>query len=71
MQAIRARVVGGRLRVDEPTDLPEGSEVDLTLASAPETAEERQQNEAALDEALDDLAAGDAGVDAFGFLAEL
>ena len=26
---VRARVVGGRLVVDEPTDLPEGTEVEL------------------------------------------
>ena len=27
---VRARVIGGRLVVDEPTDLPEGTEVELT-----------------------------------------
>ncbi len=29
---LKARVHDGRLVVDEPTDLPEGSEVDLVLA---------------------------------------
>jgi hypothetical protein len=31
MQMVRARVRNGRLVVDEPTDLPEGSEVDLAV----------------------------------------
>jgi hypothetical protein len=29
---LRARVRGGRLVLDEPVDLPEGSEVDLVMA---------------------------------------
>jgi hypothetical protein len=29
---LKAQVRGGRLLLDEPTDLPEGSEVDLVLA---------------------------------------
>lgn len=71
MQAVRARVVGGRLRVDEPTDLPEGSEVDLMLAEPAESPEQRREIVAALDEALDDADGGDEGVEAFAFLAEL
>ncbi len=32
MLNVRGRVRGGRLLVDEPTDLPEGSEVELVAA---------------------------------------
>ena len=31
---LKAKVRGGRLVLDEPIDLPEGSEVDLVLANA-------------------------------------
>jgi len=31
MMTVRARVTNGRLVLDEPTDLPEGAEVELTL----------------------------------------
>jgi hypothetical protein len=34
MEAVRGRVVGGRLVVDEPTELPEGTEL-LLLPTAP------------------------------------
>lgn len=33
---VRARVIGGRLVVDEPTDLPEGTELELTAAGQAE-----------------------------------
>lgn len=64
MHTLRARVVGGRIRLDEATDLPEGSEVVLAVVG-------EDGVEAALDEALDDLAAGDEGVSATEVLAEL
>ncbi len=32
MQSLRARVQNGRLKLDEPTDLPEGAEVPLEIA---------------------------------------
>jgi len=32
VQPLRARVLNGRLRLDEPTDLPEGAEVPLEIA---------------------------------------
>ena len=32
MQALKARVENGRLKLDEPTDLPEGSVVPLEIA---------------------------------------
>ena len=31
MRALKAQVRGGRLVLDEPTELPEGTEVELTL----------------------------------------
>ena len=31
MQALKARVENGRLKLDEPTDLPEGAEVDIAV----------------------------------------
>ena len=34
MSTIRARVRNGRLIVDEPTDLPEGTELDLVIDDA-------------------------------------
>jgi hypothetical protein len=71
MHSLRARVVGGRLRLDEPTDLPEGTEVDVAVLDPRDSPAQRARIEAALDEALLDLDSGDAGVDAFAFLADL
>jgi hypothetical protein len=59
--ALKAHVVNGRIVVDEPVDLPDGSEVRVYLydaAADPMGADER----AALDRALDrSLAQADAG----------
>ena len=33
MQQLKARVHNGRLKLDEPTDLPEGTEVPLEIAA--------------------------------------
>lgn len=49
MQPIRARVRGGRLLVDEPTSLPEDTEVDLLVAPSAHLDAEEQRR---LDEAL-------------------
>ncbi len=64
MHTLRARVVDGRIRLDEVTDLPEGSEVVLAVI-------DDEGIEAALGEALDDLAAGDEGVSAADVLSQL
>ena len=40
MSTIRARVRDGRLIVDEPTDLPEGTELDLTIDDAGDSLDE-------------------------------
>ena len=50
---LRARVRGGRLVLDEPIDLPEGSEVDLVLADEQDDLDddERARLHAAIDRA--------------------
>ena len=50
MSAIRARVRNGRLIVDEPTSLPEGTELDLVIDDADDDLDEAQR--AALDAAI-------------------
>lgn len=45
MNALKARVVGGRFVIDEPTDLPEGTE--LYLVPVGEEDEDRLDIEAA------------------------
>lgn len=45
MNALKARVVGGRFVIDEPTDLPEGTE--LYLVPVSEEDEDRLDIEAA------------------------
>jgi len=48
-QPLRARVRNGRLVLDEPTDLPEGEEVELVLADADDMDDDER---AALHESL-------------------
>ncbi|RLB39495.1 MAG: hypothetical protein DRH30_09805 [Deltaproteobacteria bacterium] len=50
MSAIRARVRNGRLIVDEPTSLPEGTELDLVIDDADDDLDEVQRT--ALDAAI-------------------
>jgi len=69
MQALKARVENGRLKLDEPTDLPEGAEVDVAVLGDDLSPEERAELHASLDRALDDADAG-RGMDAFEFLAQ-
>src|SRR5688500_9841102 len=72
MRELKARVKNGRIVVDEPTDLPEGTELDLVVADPGDDLDEEERAElhAALDEGLADLRAG-AGVDAADVLARL
>ncbi len=65
MRALKAHVRGGRLVLDEPTDLPEGEDVELVplddvLASGGDylDAEERQRLEQSIDRGLEDVRAG-------------
>jgi hypothetical protein len=51
--------MGGRLVLDEPTNLPEGAEVELVVVDGDELDEEdRARLHAALDRADDELRAG-------------
>lgn len=67
MQARKIQVKNGRLVLDEPTDLPEGAEVEVLVIDDELTAEERAALHASLDRALDDSEAG-RGIDAWEFL---
>lgn len=69
MQALKARVKDGRLVLDEPTDLPEGAEVDVAVLGDDLDADERAALHASLDRALADSDAG-RGVDAVTYLAK-
>jgi hypothetical protein len=69
MHALKVRVENGRIKVDEPTDLPDGAEVDVMVIDDELSSEERAQLHASLDRALDDSEAG-RGVDAREYLAQ-
>jgi hypothetical protein len=58
MMPLRARVRNGRLVLDEPTELPEGTEVDLAIVDDDLDDEDRARLHAALDAADDELRAG-------------
>ncbi len=60
MNAVKAHVKNGRLIVDEPTDLPEGTVIELVPAERDDEmdAEERAELEAAIDEGIADFEAG-------------
>jgi hypothetical protein len=68
MQPLRAHVHNGRLHLDEPTDLPEGAEIELVaIEDDGLSAEERIELHASLDRALEDRQAG-RSVDARAYL---
>ena len=58
MLTVRARVKNGRLVLDEPTDLPEGAEVELAAVEDDLDDDGRVRLHAALDVADDELRAG-------------
>jgi len=65
MRALKAHVRGGRLLLDEPTDLPNGEVVELVpldevLANGGDylDAEERERLHASIDRGLEDVHAG-------------
>jgi len=71
MLAVKAHVRSGRIIVDEPTDLPEGAELDLVVVGNDDLdAEDEQALMASLDRALDDEDA-DRTVNVDDFLAEV
>jgi hypothetical protein len=72
MHALKAHVKDGRLRLDEPTDLPEGSVVPLEIADDWDDLddEERAALHRSIEEGFEDFEKGDTE-DAFEFLARL
>lgn len=71
MRALKAHVRGGRLVLDEPTNLPEGTEVELTVVEDDDfEPEERARLHEALDVGIAAARAGD-HVDAGDFIREL
>jgi len=60
MQALKARVENGRLKLDEPTDLPEGSVVPLEIADDWDDLddEERAELHESLRESIEQMKAG-------------
>jgi hypothetical protein len=71
MQALKAQVRHGRLVMDEPTELPEGTEIDLVAVGGGDDLddEERAALHAAIDEGL--VERDEQGVDATDLIAEL
>ena len=57
---INGRVEDGRIKVDEPSDLPEGTEVDLYLVDIGDDLDEAEREELhkALAESQEDVKAG-------------
>ncbi len=70
MKVLRAQVRDGRLVLNEPTDLPEGSEVELMLVEDELDPEERARLLQAIEEGAAEIERGD-WVDGDEFLAEL
>jgi predicted DNA-binding antitoxin AbrB/MazE fold protein len=77
MQALKARVENGRLKLDEPTDFPEGKVVELVPleevvlhGSDDLDDEERAELHAAIREGFEDAKAGRT-IDAKQWIAEL
>lgn len=67
MHARKIHVKNGRLVLDEPTDLPDGAEVEVLVIDDELTAAERAELHASLDRASDDSDAG-RGMDASEYL---
>ena len=67
MHARKIQVKNGRLVLDEPTDLPDGAEVEVLVIDDELTAQERAELHTSLDWALDDSDAG-RGMDAWEYL---
>jgi hypothetical protein len=71
MRAMKAQVKNGRLVLDEPTDLPEGREVELVVVDDQEfTPEERARLLQAIEDGIEDVARGE-HVDGFEFIGQL
>lgn len=58
MQPLKAHVKNGRLLLDEPTDLPDGTEVTVTIADDDLDDEDRARLHAALERSMAQAKAG-------------
>lgn len=62
VEALKVKVQGGRLKLDEPTDLPEGTVLELVLAGDVEELDEAERAALlqSIDEGAEDFENGDA-----------
>ena len=67
MHARKIQAKNGRLVLDEPTDLPDGAEVEVLVIDDQLTVEERAELHASLDRALEDSDVG-RGMEAWEYL---
>jgi hypothetical protein len=70
MHALKAIVKNGRLVLDEPTKLPEGTEVELLPVHDESDPEERARILQSIEEGYEDFERGD-HMDGFEFIAQL
>lgn len=72
MLALKAHVHHGRITMDEPTDLPDGTVLELVTAESRDELDEEERTElhAAIEDGLSDLRFG-RGIDGDVLLAEL
>jgi hypothetical protein len=70
MQSLKAHVLNGRLVLDEPTDLPEGSEVEVVALVDDLEPTERARLVQAIDDGVEDFEQG-RHTDGFDFIAQL
>lgn len=70
MQALKAVVKNGRLVLDEPTKLPEGTEVELLAIEDGLDPDNRARLLQSIEDGYDDIERGD-HVDGFEFIARL
>jgi len=60
MTILRGRIERGRVVVDEPVDLPDGTEVEIAVAEGNEmTAEERAELDASIDRGMEQAERGE------------
>jgi len=70
MQPLKAVVKNGRLVVDEPTELPDGTEIELLPVEDELDPQERARLLQAIDEGIEDFERGD-HMDGFDFIAQM
>lgn len=70
MQPLKAHVHNGRLVLDEPTDLPEGTEVELVALDDSFDSDERSRVLQAVEDGMADIERGD-HMDGFDFISQM